>query len=218
MPLDPQEVAAFLRKHPEFFEDFAPLLADIQLPHPHGGRAISISERQVLTLREKSRLLEGKLAELIQFGEENDSIGDKVHRFAVALLASRSVDHALDIMYSYLGDDFAVPHIALRVWGAGETPPQRTEFSPVQAQLHTIALAMSAPVCGQHPIQEALPWFGESASSLKSFALVPLKHGDLGGLLILASEDASRFYPEMGSLFLKRIGELVSATLAAKIK
>ena len=33
------------------------------------------------------------------------------------------------------------------------------------------------------------------------------------GLLALASESAQRFYPEMGTVFLKRIGELASAAL-----
>ena len=48
---------------------------------------------------------------------------------------------------------------------------------------------MAAPMCGQHPIQETLAWFGEDASKLASFALVPLKHGDLGGLLVLAKAE-----------------------------
>ena len=42
-----------------------------QLPHPHGGRTVSIGERQLVATREKVKLLEGKLSELIQFGEEN---------------------------------------------------------------------------------------------------------------------------------------------------
>jgi len=33
------------------------------------------------------------------------------------------------------------------------------------------------------------------------------------GLLAMASEDEQRFYPEMGTLYVKRIGELVSAAL-----
>ena len=40
---------------------------DSEVPHPHGGRAISIAERQILTLRDKSRQLETKLVELIRF-------------------------------------------------------------------------------------------------------------------------------------------------------
>jgi uncharacterized protein YigA (DUF484 family) len=49
---------------------------------------------------------------------------------------------------------------------------------------------------------------------LKSFAYVPLRGQDgLLGVLAMASEDAQRFYPEMGTLYLARIGELVAAAL-----
>src|SRR5215213_3301093 len=83
-----EAVSTFLQEHPEFFEQYADMLADIYIPHPHGGRAIPISERQILTLRERGKLLETKLREVIQFGEENDAIGEKVHRLTLALLAA----------------------------------------------------------------------------------------------------------------------------------
>jgi uncharacterized protein YigA (DUF484 family) len=77
------EIARYLQDNPKFFDEYADLLAQLYIPHPHGGRAISITERQILTLREKAKQLEGKLGELIRFGEENDVIGEKVHRLAV---------------------------------------------------------------------------------------------------------------------------------------
>ena len=46
-------------------------MSQIFLPHPHGGRTVSLAERQMLTLREKNRATESKLSELIAFGEEN---------------------------------------------------------------------------------------------------------------------------------------------------
>ena len=81
-----EEVAQFLKHHPQFFDQFPDLLESIYVPHPYGGRAIPLSERLILGLREKTKLLEGKLSELIQFGEENDAIGEKVHRLSLALL------------------------------------------------------------------------------------------------------------------------------------
>jgi len=39
-------MAHYLKQHPEFFEEYADLLATIFIPHPHGGRAIPISERK----------------------------------------------------------------------------------------------------------------------------------------------------------------------------
>jgi uncharacterized protein YigA (DUF484 family) len=56
-------------------------------------------------------------------------------------------------------------------------------------------------------------WFSESETIVKSFAYVPLRADRVFGLLILASEDPQRFYPEMGTLYLKRLGELVSTGL-----
>ena len=56
-------------------------------------------------------------------------------------------------------------------------------------------------------------WFGEAAARLRSFAYVALKSDQAFGLLGLASEDAQRFYPEMGTLYLKRLGEMTSAAL-----
>jgi hypothetical protein len=43
--------------------------------------------------------------------------------------------------------------------------------------------------------------------------MVALRGENAFGLLVMASEDAQRFYPEMGTLYLKRIGELVSVAL-----
>ena len=97
--MTPEAVANYLKQHPEFFEEHADFLADMVIPHPHGGRAISISERQILSLREKGKQLEGKLRELIDFGEENDAIGDKVQRLTLALIAARDTETVIDAMY-----------------------------------------------------------------------------------------------------------------------
>ena len=50
-----EEVAKYLRDHPDFFEEYMDLLATIHVPHPSGKHAIPLAERQVLTLREKGR-------------------------------------------------------------------------------------------------------------------------------------------------------------------
>ncbi len=43
--LQMDEIKAYLKNHPEFFEENAALLADIHLPSPHGGGTISLAER-----------------------------------------------------------------------------------------------------------------------------------------------------------------------------
>jgi hypothetical protein len=60
-----------------------------------------------------------------------------------------------------------------------------------------------------------MSWFGEAAPQVRSCALVPLRReGETFGLLALGAESERRFYPEMGTVYLERIGEMASVALA----
>lgn len=213
MLINADQVANYLRDNPTFFEDYAPILAEIQLPHPHGGRAISISERQILTLREKNKILENKLTELIQFGEENDKLSEKIHHLAVALLGEHQLESVIDMICASLEEQFGVPHVTLRLWGQENRLDGRPEFTDVNQELKEFAKAMNTPYCGQHAVYEVDHWFGESAGHLRSFALIPLKRDRVFGLLVLASEDAARFCQGKGTLYLHRLSELASVAI-----
>ena len=209
--LKADDVARWLRDNPVFFEDHAELLTEIQVPNPHGGQAIPLSDRQVVSLRDKARALEAKLAELIQFGEENDVISEKVHRLAVAMLSARTLGTVLHELYYNLREDFAIPHASLRLWrGMGDIP----EFGAASDELREFAAGLEAPFCGPNANFEAAGWFGDATPHIRSVAFIPLRELDeTFGMLAFASEDLLRFYPEMGTLYLKRIGEMVSAAL-----
>lgn len=210
------DVVEYLKQHPEFFEQYADILAEIYIPHPHGGRTISISERQIVTLREKNRALEAKLREIIEFGEANDAIGEKIHRLALALLRAQAVPGALSAVYLSLREDFAVPHVVLRAWHPGQTL-DLPEFAPVSPAIRDFAASLTQPYCSSHAMVDTGALFGESAPHLRSFSYVPLRDEAVFGVLALASEDAQRFYPDMGTLYLKRIGELISAALFVQL-
>jgi len=211
--MNAEDVTRYLLDHPEYFEEHAHILADVVLPHPHGGRTISIGERQAIVMREKIKLLESKLAELIQFGEENDAISEKVHRITLALLMARSLESLLHSIQFNLREDFAVPHVAMRLWKDGAAHPELAEFSPVSAEWHALAESLTHPHCGVHPMLVSADWFGEEGGRSRSYAIIALRAETAFGLVVLASEDPQRFYPEMGTLYLKRLGELISSAL-----
>jgi uncharacterized protein YigA (DUF484 family) len=205
--MDANDVAQFLKAHPQFFDQHPQLLETITVRHPHGGRAIALTERQIVTLREKVKLLEGKLGELIRFGEDNDAIGEKVHRLSLALLGAKDGTAARQALEFHLREDFAVPHVALRMWAS----------DGVEAALRDKAETMGAPQCGPAAESPYLDWFGEAAGHVRSIALVPLGQTRTIGLLALGSEDPQRFYAEMGTLYLRRIGELTAGALASMV-
>ena len=210
-----EEVAQFFRTHPQFFDQHPELLESIFVTHPYGGRAIPLAERQILSLREKVKLLEGKLAELIRFGEANDAISEKVHRLAMGLAAARDFAAAVQALHFHLREDFSVPHVALRLWGRA-LPADAPEAAPVEDALRAQVEAMGAPQCGPAAASPFLAWFGDAREHIRSLALVPLGQTRAVGLLALGSEDAQRFYAEMGTLYLRRIGELTAGALAAR--
>lgn len=211
-----EDVARYLAENPGFFEEHSEMLSQISVPSPHGGRAIALSDRQVPALRDKNKALESKLAELITFGEENDAIGDRMHRLALALLAVRELPALFSVLYYNLREDFAIPHVALRVWraGAAGVAEGRAELLPVTDELRQYAAGLTQPYCGVNGNMEAAGWFGEAAPHVRSVALMPLRDSVCFGMLELGSEDQARFHPEMGTLYLARLGELSGASMA----
>jgi uncharacterized protein YigA (DUF484 family) len=212
--LNSEQIADFLRSNPDFFESNADVLLSINVAHPHGGRTVSIPERQLIAAREKAKLLEAKLSELITFGQENDAISEKIHHLTIALIACTSQEQLIDTLYLDLLDNFQVPHVAVRFWNVALPEAPTTEFQNVAAELKQFVDAMTVPYCGNHPVYETNLWFGEHAPHLKSYALIPLRKGGTFGLLLMASENAERFYADMGTVFLSRIGDVFAHCLS----
>ncbi len=215
----PEEIADYLKNNPGFFEQYADLMSQIFVPHPHGGQAVSLAERQMLTLREKNRSTESKLAELIAFGEENDQISEKVHRLAVALIAAETFQAVIHLLNFHLRDDFSVPHVALRLWDKPDGVEDLPEFAAVSEELQVFAETLAKPYCGSTAGFGTASWFGANASHIRSQALIALRNGGgTVGMIALGSEETQRFYADMGTLYLERLGEMVSAALARVTK
>ncbi len=205
-PMDKQAIADFLTRNPNFFNEFPTLLADLAIPHPHGTHAVSMSERQLIAMRDKVRMLENKLAELIQFGEENDGISEKLHALTLALVAANTPDELTGALALHLREGFAVPHHALRLLTDSTLSPDAV----------TGISTLLQPVCGALAVPQASSWFGELSPHLKSFACIPVRMAAASpslGLLVLASEEEKRFYNGMGTRYLVRLGQVLAAAL-----
>jgi uncharacterized protein YigA (DUF484 family) len=199
-----EDVADYLQNNPEFFEAHAQMLADIVIPHPYGGRTISLSERQMLTLRERVKELEKKLHDLVELSRENDAVQNKVHQYVLSLFAARDLATQQDVAVSKLREIFSVPHAVIHLWSS----------HPPSSEVMAFAEQHQQPVCAHQAVHDTQQWFGEGDAHLRSFAYLPLRRGEQTiGMLVLASEDVQRFYPEMGTVFLQRIAETVSSAL-----
>lgn len=211
--LNEAEVAQYLESHPQFFSSHTGLLATMYLPNPHGSGTVSLAERQQVAQRDKIQQVERKYNELLQFGIENEEKSNKVHKLTLALLEASNLSEIVQALNNSLQHDFDISSTKLILW----TEPKNNDDAkhPAFAEIDEISKAWAEALI--EPYYGALP--NENLASIalgeetKSYAITPLEIGTPIGLLVLASNDAHRFYPNMGSLFVKRISELVSAAL-----
>ena len=207
------DVKAYLRANPEFFEQNAAFLADIHLPSPHGGGTISLAERQQLAQRDKINVLEQRFAELVLNAKDNDVIANKIHAFNMELHRGKNFDEIEQLISDLLPEHFNLSDTCLRLWVQPGDPAASANlvFSTVSNDTKAWVEALKQPYCGKPPAFVADNWFIDPAASV---AIVPLHLQHTIGFLALASDDENRFFGEMGIDFLSKIGEILSAALS----
>jgi uncharacterized protein len=209
------DIANYLANTPGFFERHAELLGSVQLSSPHGGRAVSLQERQMDMLREKIKALEGKVVEMIRHGQENVAIADKLHRWTLALMQTTEASQLPAVLVSVLQQEFTIPQAGIRVWGVAPAFAEQAFALGASDDARSFSSSLTLPFCGANSGFEAAGWL-EDPGSVSSLALIPLRHAanpQAFGLLVLGSPDASRYAADMGIDFLMRIGEIASAGL-----
>jgi uncharacterized protein YigA (DUF484 family) len=214
-PLEPEQIEAWLREHPEFFENYPDLLAELSLPH-ESGSAISLVERQVAILRERNIDMRHRLSKLLDNARDNDKLFDKTKRLVLTLLEGQDMGDIIDALHYSFDKDFSIHFTSVILFGNLEKVPssQARVVSIAEAREHLGALLKnSRAVCGTLGSKELEFVFGNHASEIGSVAVVPLMHGSAFGLLAIGNRDPNYYRSSMGTLFLGYIAEVLNRLL-----
>ena len=215
-----EAVGRYLEQTPDYFLRHPELLAALVLPHPEAGRAVSLVERQVRVLRDRHEQSTRQLHELIGFARDNDQLGERVQRFALAMIDTASLDDVLDTALDMLRQEFNLDGVALRLTGNPRPACPRSEFTApddnvLDGLLTRLVERNGQPLCGAaHEAATLEALFGAAAANFRSTAVIGLTRHALRGVLVLASRDPQRFRADMGSVYLVRLGELLMAGVA----
>jgi uncharacterized protein len=219
---DEERIERYLSLNPDFFERHQPLLARMRLPHMRTGSTVSLVERQVEVLREQKTEADRRLAEFIAVARANDTLAERIHRFTRRMLRAPNPVAAIGTLEASLREDFDAFHSVLVLTAPIaslaniEAEPFLRKLPADDANIRTFEalLATGKPRCGQVRDTQRDFLFGPESASIGSVALVPLGENGTLGLLALGSAERERFHPGMSTEFLKRMGELITESLA----
>lgn len=215
------ELISMIRENTDILQRHPELLAVIDVPH-ETGKAVSLIERQVSVLREKSQAQDSRLCELMDVARDNERLAQSRHRLALNLLSARDLDDVVSIVLDVLSNELAADYAVVKLFS---TDVQRIEQSSglfVDSSENKLTafktmLEHKNTVCGK-ATKEQKEFLFEDADSVKSVAIIPLVSGANLGLIGLGSNDIDRFNPSMGTDFLSQVGELISAALAVQLE
>jgi len=213
--LGAHEVAAWLRRHPGFLQQFPDLALTLVVPRDNGPTTASLASYQLDILREKNRELTKRLHELFANAQENERLAVRTHQLTLALLKQDSAASTLRAMAAAMAEDFHGDLVRIVGFRAVDGLEDADWFQHIAADSPRLAgfqdiLNAGEPVCGRlHPDKNAL-LYGVRADEVQSSALLALPRV---GLVAVGSRDANRFFPGMGTLFLRMMGEALAAAL-----
>lgn len=203
--LSSTDVRAFLLQNPEFFAEHSDLLEKIKLPHEQKG-SVSLVEIQSDQLRKKVRQLNFKLNQLVSIAKQNEKIYRVYTDLNVQLLRCESVAEVQFTLEDVLQERLQLSSAVIKSFKGPHAIPE------LQQRLFTEKRFKNTNFFfGRLSQHERQLLFGESPA--ESVALMLLGDNRELGILGISSSDASHFTPDMDTLLLQQLQQVLNIIL-----
>lgn len=199
--LDAIQVKDFLLANPDFFNRFPLLAEQIQISHQKRG-AVSLVELQSEQLREKVTELQDKINQLMSVAQQNERIYRLYAELNLRLYQCNSVEAMLDTLQQSIEQQFDLAAVNLKTHSVNESLPEEwQEFKGKRFKEKHFFF-------GRLTQAENKLLFG--GAEVESVALMLL--GDKGelGILAIASNEPDHFSPEMDTLLIAQLQQLMT--------
>jgi hypothetical protein len=217
-----EEVAAYLRRHPDFFDSRPELVSEIRVPHASGD-AVSLVERQISLLRRQNEKTRQRLRELIEIARRNEELAVRMHLLALKLMDCGEPKDIFETLYRELRENFRTDRVAVRLFAAPAFIDTFAgdEFAGEdrnEIQLFKAIIDRKKPLIGRLKRQQQVFLFGDEGDDIASGVMVPLRGTGWGGILAIGSRDPGRFHENLGVEMLTHLGEVLSCILKPWVK
>jgi uncharacterized protein YigA (DUF484 family) len=195
----------YLQDHPEFFQQYPQLLANLRLPHQQRG-SVSLVERQLELQRSKIQALEDDITRLMSLARQNELIFLAFNQLQAGLYQAKSLADAEQSLQQFTA---AMPQVS-------ECRLIRLTDEQTAAQYQLLLsrrLNAEGVYLGRLNKEEQQSIF---ASHIHSVALLLVQNAEQPlALLAFGSELDDHFQPSMDKLFIGHLAIILAQLLPA---
>lgn len=204
--LDPEVVRDYLLNHKEFFVHNVDLLEKLAIPHDTKG-SVSLVEAQSEQLRRKIRILSQRLNQLITVAKQNEKIYRVYVSLNLQLMSCKSLDDIQTILELTMLEQLKLSSVKIIPFKGIMALPELQQRLFIEKRFKKEQFFFGR--LSNH--EKQLLFTDEVAESV---ALVLIGEEKPLGLLACGSADAGHFSPNMDTLLLRQLKQMLNILLS----
>jgi uncharacterized protein YigA (DUF484 family) len=212
------DVVAYLKAHPDFFEKHAELAAEVT-PRVQGPGVIDMQQAILKRLRTEIDTLKTERTEIIANSKQNQIVQSRIQAAVISIIQAATFEKMIHVVTHELPELLDVDFITLAIEANADAPKR----APVRGVYVLAPGAIDAAIGPEkqarlrsHIIGEDA-FFGDTSRFVKSDVLMRLcvSSGSPDGVMCFGARDPEAFGPEMSTELLFFLAKVLENTIRA---
>ncbi len=207
--LDENQIAEYLRRHPDFFLRHKSLLADVKLPQENHG-VVSLTQIQLEQYREKVKQQKKRLEQMIRNAERNEIIYNAYTELNFVLSTNQTLAQIETALHHHFCEKLGLleASIVLIDNALAEQLPELPQRSLLDKKLANTNYYLGR--ISTHEQQVLFKSINIGSVAIVKINGIETKETTVKAVLAIASEDASHFSPSMDTSLLDYLRQFLA--------
>jgi uncharacterized protein YigA (DUF484 family) len=221
MTISDYDIINYLQNDTDFFIRHPEQLLTINVSN-RNGKVASLINHQVNVLKDRNQQLKDKLSEMIQYAEYNEKIMTQIFELTLRVSQISHVANVTKFFAAFVKKAFdcKMVRIIVPVYDKLDSNSSVLCVSNLEPFMSIFSEFMKSnrPICGRLKMEKLKFIFDKKADSIGSSVMLPIGENAQKGILIFASEQESRFHPDMSTDLLSRLAQILEFKLNKSFK
>ncbi len=200
--LDDQQVADYLRANPDFFAQFPGVLQGLRLPHQQKG-SVSLVERQAEQMRERVKVLQSQIADLVDIAKQNERIYRVYADLNLRLYGCKSISDVERALDDVLLNQLDLTEVSIRLFGFDNDLPETSKR-------HLLKKRFSDKIFYLGRLNHSETQMVFTTPGVQSVAMMLIGERGEMGILAVGSKEPHHFHPGMDTLLFTQLQKFLT--------